>query len=413
MKKPQLTDPYIRNLASPAKRVEKQDHLIPALYIRVTPAGHKSFVYRYRFGGKIKRYTIGTFGIVSLSKARDIARDIAGELKNGIDPLHKKREKEQAIQQAIDNRKTVADVAKLYISNYVSKLRSSTQNDYKSRINAHILPAFGNTDVKAINTKLVREWLNNTIASGKSTTANRNKAILSSMLSFAVQDLEWIDFNPILNMRKLHKETARARVYNADEICGIWQAIDTLHEPARTMAYTVLICGQRRGETAKMKWNLLQYDSEIETVVWTIPGTVTKNKIDHFIPMPGALWHMIEKLKPITGQQSYVFNSLRNKDTALNSFSAIANHIQKHSGVKDFRFHDLRRTFATGLARNRTPEQVTKAILNHQRKAHDDITNVYNRYDYLKEKLVALQNWFDYLQRLTENSEGAIVTKIA
>ena len=85
-----LTDPYIRNLKPPKKRTEIYDSLITGLAVRVTPTGHKSFVYRYRMKDKVKSYTIGSFPKIGLSTARDEAKKLWFDISNGSDPLAEK-----------------------------------------------------------------------------------------------------------------------------------------------------------------------------------------------------------------------------------------------------------------------------------------------------------------------------------
>lgn len=64
------------------------------LYLFVTTRGHKSWRYKYRFGGKEKRLTLGSFPEMTLAQARD-GRDSARRLlKDGADPaLVEKRRK--------------------------------------------------------------------------------------------------------------------------------------------------------------------------------------------------------------------------------------------------------------------------------------------------------------------------------
>ena len=50
---------------------------------------------------------------------------------------------------------------------------------------------------------------------------------------------------------------------------------------------------------------------------------------------------------------------------AFNGFSKAKAGLDKASGVKDWRLHDLRRTMATGLQKLGVRLEVTEAVLNH------------------------------------------------
>jgi len=102
-----LSDQFIRKLNNPDKRTEYyDDHLIKnnklnksgvkGLAIRVTPTGKKSFVYRYWYNGKSKRFTLGDYPTISLKKAREKAESLHEDVTRGIDPL-----KENRIEQRI------------------------------------------------------------------------------------------------------------------------------------------------------------------------------------------------------------------------------------------------------------------------------------------------------------------------
>src|SRR5690625_7491715 len=61
-----------------SERVEYFDSVVSGLGLRVTPTGYRSFFYRYRFNGKIKRYTIGKFDppALTVAKARNEAKEL-------------------------------------------------------------------------------------------------------------------------------------------------------------------------------------------------------------------------------------------------------------------------------------------------------------------------------------------------
>ena len=91
MPKVKLTNQYISNLKPSDKRQELQDEGTRGLALRLNVSGKKSFIYRYRFNDKVKRYTIGSYPEVSLAQARDKSKEITFNLSQGIDPLVQKR----------------------------------------------------------------------------------------------------------------------------------------------------------------------------------------------------------------------------------------------------------------------------------------------------------------------------------
>ncbi len=67
----------------PTKRLDFRDEVVPELVLRVSTSGTKTFCFHKRINGKMKRLTIGRFGILSLTQARDRAQQILFEIETG------------------------------------------------------------------------------------------------------------------------------------------------------------------------------------------------------------------------------------------------------------------------------------------------------------------------------------------
>ena len=87
----------------------------------------------------------------------------------------------------------------------------------------------------------------------------------------------------------------------------------------------------------------------------------------------------------------YVFMSGR---TDISGFSQTKKRLDAVSGVANWRYHDLRRTAGTNMARLGVPVSTISRILNHK---EGGVTAIYNRYSYFDEKQKALNLWaIDY-----------------
>jgi integrase len=69
-------------------------------------------------------------------------------------------------------------------------------------------------------------------------------------------------------------------------------------------------------------------------------------------------------------------------------------------GVSNWRFHDLRRTAASGMARLGVAPHVIEKVLNHISGQISGVAAVYNRHGYDKEKREALNRWANHLAPL-------------
>jgi hypothetical protein len=90
-----LTKSAIDDLPTPSSDVVYWDDSLPGFGVKVTPKGRKVFVVLYRIGGagsKLRKYTIGPYGRVTLHQARVAAQKVFAARLEGRDPAGEKRD---------------------------------------------------------------------------------------------------------------------------------------------------------------------------------------------------------------------------------------------------------------------------------------------------------------------------------
>lgn len=386
MPKVRLTNQYIANLKPSGKRQELQDEGTKGLALRLNVSGNKSFIYRYRFNDKVKRYTIGSYPEVSLAQARNKSKEITFNLSQGIDPLVEKRKNKDQFSGEI----TFAHLSDLYIKLHLPSLSPSTAKEYTRIINAELKTKLGKLYLSEISKRRLIDLIDAiAVDRGHNTLSNRVRAVLSSIYSFAVNK-GILESNILLNLKLKKKEQKRDRVYSQQEIQQLWIAFDAQDQLISSIYKLLLILGQRAGETCQMRWS----DLDFNKAIWTIPTEVTKSERLHTVPIPEQALGLILGMKLITGNKRYVFNSPKVDDQPITWIHKATARIKKDSGIIDFRPHDLRRTMASNLAEMGVNRTVLGKILNHKGLSGDSsVTAIYDRYDYLEEKREALENW--------------------
>src|SRR5205809_6423122 len=90
-----LTKSTIDALPTPQSDVVYWDSGCPGFGVKVTPKGRKVFIVLYRTGGagsKLRKYTIGPYGRVTLHQARVAAQKVFAAKLEGRDLAAEKRE---------------------------------------------------------------------------------------------------------------------------------------------------------------------------------------------------------------------------------------------------------------------------------------------------------------------------------
>lgn len=399
MAKQNLNDPFIKNYPAPEKRKEIYDTNVNGLALRITPTGHKSFVYRYRYNDSVKRFTIGSYPSVSLSQARTAVRELAYQVSQGVDPLAEKKKRKIVPEKEF----SFSDLCDRYKKRHLPTLRKKTQAEYTRIINNELVPGLGKRPASQVSRKEIIDMLDSiAFDRGAATLSNRVRATLSSIYSFGI-DRAIIEANPVLNIRRKKLEVKRERVYSPEELKALWVEIEKQVEPVRSLYKMLLLCGQRSGETRRMKWE----DVDFKKGTWTIPKEETKAKRTHIIPLSEQVLELLENMKPLTGKSEYVFESPKLENQPIEWLQKATDRIRRDSGIVDLRVHDLRRSVASYMAELGTDRTVLGKILNHKGLAGDDqVTAIYDRYEYMDEKRNALENWSIHLKGIISGAKS-------
>ena len=180
------------------------------------------------------------------------------------------------------------------------------------------------------------------------TRGRRLHAALSVLFRWLVRQRK-ITTNPCAEVERPSAPADRERVLSDAEIVTFWHACDRLGPPFGALFKVLLLTGARLREVADMTRGEIGADG-----VWTIPGSRTKNHRPLSLPLPPLPRQIIDGVPAIAGDAGFVFTT--NGKTPVSGFSktkrkldAAMAEIAGHA-VPEFRLHDLRRTFATGMA---------------------------------------------------------------
>src|SRR5262249_22835464 len=117
-----ITKSAIDALPTPKPDVVYWDFSYPGFGVKITPKGRKVFIVLYRTGGtgsRLRKYTIGPYGRVTLHQARVAAQKVLAAKLEGRDPAAEKRE---AKRRVVADR--VEDLLETFVAQRLSQNRS-------------------------------------------------------------------------------------------------------------------------------------------------------------------------------------------------------------------------------------------------------------------------------------------------
>jgi integrase len=320
---------------------------------RVTATGAKSFILNYRTkAGRERRLTIGRFPNWTTKGARDKARELRRLIDDGGDPLLD-LEQERAAP-------TIAELADRFEQMHLPRKRPSTQEHYRGILRLHIRPYFGQhvkvADVKFADADALHRHVTKHAGAY---VANRAHAILSKMLSLAVM---WgmRDDNPARGVEK-NSESKRKRYLKGDELERLTRALaEHPNRQATNIIRLLLLTGARRGEIFSMRWA----DLDLGAGIWTKPGSATKQKSDHVIPLSAPARQLLSEIHDANPAGEFVFPGTGQTGHVIEVKGAWA-AICKAAGLDGLRVHDLRHSFASQLASGGASLPLIGALLGH------------------------------------------------
>jgi len=401
-----LTDRRISSLKADGERVELMDAAVPGLGIRALPTGRKSWFLRYGPREARRRIVLGPYPALTLEKARDKARElVAGVSMSGRDPVAERKAERAARRSAEVG--TFEVLAGCYIEEHAKRnkrLRSWMEDERKLRV--EVLPVWGSRQVGEIRRADVRELLETIVRERGGVCANRTRALVSKVFTFAMER-GLAESNPVHGVKRLYVEKPRERVLAEEEIRALWPLLDRL-EPAVAAAWRlILLTAQRPGEVLSMRWRDLEQDSR--GWWWNLPAELTKTDRAHRVPLSPQALAVIEALRPLTSASDWVLAS-RAEGKRLTWLSHSSARLRAWSSLPHFTPHDLRRTAATWLGRSGVRPDTIDQLLNH---AAGRISRTYNRASYDAEKRQAVVRLGELVAGVLAGEERSNVVRIA
>jgi integrase len=361
-----LTDAIIKRLPLPNKNSKLHyDGDVAGFGVRVTAAGARSFVLRYRVrsSGLERTYTIGSTTDWRATAARAEASRLRRLIDQGGDPCGDIEAEREA--------PTITDLIKRFDEEHIEpRLRPMSRYHYRMLIERHVRPHFNAkvkvadvtfTDIDAVHRKISK--------TGSTYAANRTVAVLSKMFALAVRWNMRSD-NPAKGVERNY-EAKRKRYLTGDELARL-TAVLAAH-PNQQIANIVrllTLTGARKGEILAARWA----DIDLGDGVWTKPGSTTKQKIDHTAPLSAPAKLLLSEIRAAqiaNGRQlgTWVFPSSDSKVGHIvyidNAWAAIC----KSAGITGLRIHDLRHSFASQLASGGASLPLIGALLGHSSAA--------------------------------------------
>lgn len=250
---------------------------------------------------------------------------------------------------------TFADAAAEFLR-YVADERDckpSTLRDYRSVIEAHLLPRFGDERIEDVTPAMIEGWRATLGAALTSRTKNKLLVVLHGVFRRA-QSVWGLPLNPVAGIEKYRQRSSGdIDVFSPEEVLALVRAASDEQDAA--IYLTAAFTGLRRGELLALRWRDVDVAGQAISVRASYAGeqlTTPKSGKVRSVPMApdvAAALAALGRRERWTGDDDLVFvgatghyldgSALRRRYTAA----------LRRAGLRPLRFHDLRHTFGTRM----------------------------------------------------------------
>ena len=393
---------------------------VPGLMLQVTPSGAKSWIYRYVIGERRRSMGLGSYPEITLSEARETAREYRAMIRENIDPIeHKRSEKLDLIRSQRKN------LTFKQVANECYKVKAQEFHNAKhakqwwTSLERVAFPAIGSIPINDINTADVVRMLE-PIWTVTPDAADKVRQRTRAVIEYALTGDTPLRENPVNPADMKHLKTRLPAIKKVKRKAGkgdrhhpalpyaevprLMQDLATRKSISAKALQFAILTAARSGEVREATWNEIDFKAK----TWRLSAERMKADRPHTVPLSDAVLELLRDL-PRDTPENRIFPSVRGKtmsDMALSKMLKDAHHAdlkRKGMGYVDPQ-QDSRIATPHGTARSsfkewcrkstRYPDEWSEIALAHVNS--NETHAAYARDELLSERRQLMQEWANY-----------------
>lgn len=363
------------------------------LYLQVSKAGTKSWIFRFALAGRTREMGLGSFANVDLKEARRRAQEARELVDKKIDPIQHRDAQDAVAALAEASQQTFKQIAQECIKSLAPGWRNSKHADqWTNTLQTYVYPKIGDLPIAGIETQHVLQVLE-PIWTKKTETASRVRGRIEKVLSWAAARGYRSKENPATwrgHLDALLAQPSKVRVVRHHpalpyERMGTFMAElrKQTGVAAAALEFTVLTA-VRVNEAVQAQWS----EIDLPAALWTIPEGRMKANKPHRVPLSPQAVAVLKRMQPL--HVHLVFPSPTVEDKPVTDAALLA--IVKTLAGAEYTVHGFRSSFRDWAAeRTSYPNIVAEAALAHV--VGDKTEAAYRRGDLFDKRKRLMADW--------------------
>ena len=370
------------------------------LYFRIARTGARGWIFRFALAGRTRDMGLGAYPDISLAAARGLAEKFRALVKEGVDPIERRRGDLAAQRVATAKDLTFDECARVYIEDHEAAWRNAKHRAaWSSTLKHYASPVLGKLPVAAIDAGLVMRVLK-PIWRKKTETASRLRGRIESILDWARVHGYRSGENPARWKGNLdHLLPARSKVqpvqhYAALPYSEIAEFMAELHRrpdgAARALEFTILTAARTNEAIGATRGEI-----DLREKAWNVPAARMKSGRDHRMPLSKRALAIIEATGSSNAKDAFIFEG-RNPGRPLSNMAMLK--LLERMGRSDITTHGFRSSFRDWAAeRTNFSSEVVEMALAHA--VEDNTEAAYRRGDLFEKRRALMDAWADFCAR--------------
>ncbi len=418
----ELTALDVKRLAHPGGKRNRLFSVggVPGLHLQITPGGGRSWVLRAKVGTLRRDIGLGGFPGVTLSQARDKAREARAKIEGGVDPVDERKAMKAALIAAQRRGLTFADAVHRCLAAKLDAFKNPKhRQQWENTLATYACPELGKMLVQDITTQDVLRVLQ-PLWMDKTETATRLRGRIEAVLSWATVAGHRTGDNPARwagNLKELLPPPSKVATEGNHPALALddaerWFAALQTRDGfgARALEFLTLTAS-RSQEVRAACWD----EIDLDKALWVIPGARMKMGKEHRVPLPDRAVELLKALPRLEGNP-LVFPAARGGQLSDMTLSATMKRIHEaevatggpgfidRTSKRPAVPHGLRSTFRDWVAeRTSFPGDMAEVALAH--KISNAVEASYRRGDMVEKRRRMMTDWANFLNASENNAQ--------
>jgi len=393
---------------------------VPGLHLQITPNAGRSWVLRVKVGTMRRDIGLGGFPGVTLSQARDKAREARARIESGVDPVEERKAAKAALVAAQRRGLTFAVAVDRYLAAKLDAFKNAKhRQQWENTLATYAAPELGGMLVQDITTQDVLRVLQ-PIWADKTETASRLRGRIEAVLSWATVAGHRTGDNPARwagNLKELLPPPSKIATEENHPALALddaprWFAALQTREGfgARALEFLALTA-TRSQEVRGALWDEIDMDKAL----WIVPGARMKMGKEHRIPLSARAVALLKALPRLEGNP-LVFPAARGGQLSDMTLSAAMKRMHEaevagggvgfidRTSKRPAVPHGLRSTFRDWVAERTTfPGDMAEVALAH--RISNAVEASYRRGDMIEKRRRMMADWSNFVANWVQDGK--------